>query len=183
MTSMTDLARQDGDAPSRGVRANPLTPWLFLFAPLGLLLVFTLVPVLSMIWYSFTNWDGLDPDVSFVGVKNYQTLLTRPALFQVFFVSLYYVAASFLQMALALYFATVLSFRTRLRNLFKVWDDQLGKRKYAGGDEISVADLSLYAGYWRTKGAQPAVVEGFPNLTKWAEQMAARPAIQRAVKF
>ena len=119
MTSMTDLARQDGDAPSRGVRANPLTPWLFLFAPLGLLLVFTLVPVLSMIWYSFTNWDGLDPDVSFVGVKNYQTLLTRPALFQVFFVSLYYVAASFLQMALALYFATVLSFRTRLRNLFK----------------------------------------------------------------
>jgi len=139
MTSMTDLARQDGDAPSRGVRANPLTPWLFLFAPLGLLLVFTLVPVLSMIWYSFTNWDGLDPDVSFVGVKNYQTLLTRPALFQVFFVSLYYVAASFLQMALALYFATVLSFRTRLRNLFKVWDDQLGKRKYAGGDEISVA--------------------------------------------
>jgi len=46
-----------------------------------------------------------------------------------------------------------------------------------------VADLSLFAGYWRTKGAQPALVEGFPNLAKWAEQMAARPAIQRAIKF
>jgi len=79
--------------------------------------------------------------------------------------------------------ASVQSFKDRLRNLFKVWDDQLGKRKYAAGEEITVADLSLYAGYWRTKGAQPAVVEGFPNLGKWAEQMAARPAIQRAVKF
>jgi GST-like protein len=74
-------------------------------------------------------------------------------------------------------------FKDRLRNLFKVWDEQLGKRKYAAGDEISVADLSLYAGYWRTKGAQPALLEGFPNLTRWADEMAARPAIQRAVKF
>ena len=78
---------------------------------------------------------------------------------------------------------SVQAFKDRLRNLFKVWDDQLGKRKYAGGEEITVADLSLYAGYWRTKGAQPALVEGFPNLARWAGEMAARPAIQRAVKF
>ena len=75
------------------------------------------------------------------------------------------------------------AFKDRLRGFFKVWDELLAKRKFAGGDEISVADLSLFAGYWRTKGAQPALVEGFPNLAKWAEQMAARPAIQRAIKF
>ena len=79
--------------------------------------------------------------------------------------------------------ASVQAFKDRLRGLFKVWDEQLGKRKYAAGDEITVADLSLYAGYWRTKGAQPALVEGFPNLDRWAAEMAARPAIQRAVKF
>ena len=78
---------------------------------------------------------------------------------------------------------SVQAFKDRLRGFFKVWDEALGKRRFAGGDEISVADLSLYAGYWRTKGAQPALVEGFPNLTKWAEQMADRPAIQRATKF
>ena len=74
-------------------------------------------------------------------------------------------------------------FKDRLRNLFKVWDGELAKRKYAGGSEISVADLSLYAGYARTKGAQPALLEGLPNLTRWADEMAARPAIQRALKF
>jgi len=79
--------------------------------------------------------------------------------------------------------ASVQAFKDRLRGFFKVWDELLGKRKFATGDEISVADLSLFAGYWRTKGAQPALVEGFPNLAKWAEQMAARPAIQRAIKF
>jgi len=79
--------------------------------------------------------------------------------------------------------ASVQGFKDRLRSLLKVWDDQLGKRKYAGGDDLSVADLSLFAGYWRTKGAQPALVEGLPSLDKWAAEMAARPAIQRAVKF
>jgi len=78
---------------------------------------------------------------------------------------------------------SVQAFKDRLRGFFKVWDEQLAKRKFAGGDEISVADLSLFAGYWRTKGAQPALVEGFTNLAKWAEQMGARPAIQRAIKF
>ena len=78
---------------------------------------------------------------------------------------------------------SVQAFKDRLRGFFKVWDELLGKRKFAAGDEISVADLSLFAGYWRTKGAQPALVEGFPNLARWAAQMAARPAIQRAIKF
>ena len=74
-------------------------------------------------------------------------------------------------------------FKQRLKGYFKVWDDFLGKRKYAAGDEFTIADLSLYAGYWRTKGALPELVEGMPNLTRWGNEMAARPAIQRATKL
>ena len=95
------------------------TPWLYLLAPLGLLIVFTYVPVANMIWYSFTDWDGLDKTKGFVGLDNYVEIFTRPEMFQVFFVSLYYLAGSVVQMALALYFATLLSFKTRLRNFFK----------------------------------------------------------------
>ena len=78
---------------------------------------------------------------------------------------------------------TVQMLRDRLRGLFKVWDGTLASRKYCTGDEITIADLSLYAGYWRTRGAMPDVVDGFPNLARWAEVMAARPAIQRALRF
>ncbi len=74
-------------------------------------------------------------------------------------------------------------FKDRLRGFFKVWDDALAKHKCCAGDEVTVADLSLYAGYVRVKGTAPALVEGLPNLTRWAGEMAARPAMQRATKF
>jgi len=74
-------------------------------------------------------------------------------------------------------------FKQRLKGYFKVWDDFLGKRKYAAGDEFTIADLSLYAGYWRTKGALPELVEGMPHLARWGNELAARPAIQRATKL
>ena len=117
-------ARRPGaPAPSRprgrGVRGRPTTPWLFLLVPLGLLAVFTYVPVLNMIWYGFTSWDGLDRTKEVVGLENYGRIVTDPQIFRVFVVSLYYLAGAVVQIALALYFATVLSFNTRFRNLFK----------------------------------------------------------------
>lgn len=102
----------------RGMAAR-FTPWFFLAVPLALLITFTFVPVGNMIWYSFTSWNGINPTKPFVGLQNYIDIFTKPQYWQVFAVSLYYFAASFVQMALALYFATLLSFNTRFRNFFK----------------------------------------------------------------
>ncbi len=77
---------------------------------------------------------------------------------------------------------SVQAYKDRLRALFQVWDGLLGKSKYAAGGELTIADFSLYAGYWRTKGAMAELVAGMPNLERWAGEMAARPAIQRATK-
>ena len=96
-----------------------LTPLLFLAVPLVILITLTYYPVANMIWYSFTDWDGISLEKNFIGFKNFVDLFTNPQYFQVFFVSLYYFAASFVQMILALYFATILSFNTRFRNFFK----------------------------------------------------------------
>lgn len=74
-------------------------------------------------------------------------------------------------------------FKQRLKGYFKVWDDLLGKRKYAAGDELSIADLSLFAGYWRTRGAFPELLEGMQHLARWGKEMDARPAIQKALKI
>jgi glutathione S-transferase len=77
---------------------------------------------------------------------------------------------------------TAQMFKDRLRAFFKVWDDLLGRRKYCAGEEVTIADFSLYAGYARIKGVVPEVLEGLERVGRWAEAMAARPAIQRATK-
>lgn len=113
-------SRTDNDPTTLRARAfRRATPWLFLAVPLVLLIVFTFIPVANMIWYSFTDWNGISKDKGWVGFRNYVEIFTRPELFRVFAVSLYYFVASFLQMGLALYFATILSFNTRFRNIFK----------------------------------------------------------------
>ncbi|MFF4833015.1 carbohydrate ABC transporter permease [Streptomyces sp. NPDC001315] len=108
-----------GPAP-RGTRVwRGLTPWLFLLAPLALLVTFTYAPIANMVAYSFTDWDGVSPELHYTGVENYAEIFTREDLFEVFFVSGYYLVASAVQIAAALYFATVLSFNIRFRNFFK----------------------------------------------------------------
>ncbi|MGI5242754.1 carbohydrate ABC transporter permease [Dactylosporangium sp. CA-139066] len=94
-------------------------PYAFLVVPLLFLIVFTYIPVVNMFWYSVTSWDGLSPSKEFVGLGNYVEIFTRPELFGVLKVSLYYVAGAVVQILLALYFATVLSFSTWFRNVFK----------------------------------------------------------------
>ena len=74
-------------------------------------------------------------------------------------------------------------FKSRLKGYFKVWDDALGKHKYAAGNEVTIADFSLYAGYWRAKGVIPDTCEGLANLERWAKDIGARPATQRALAF
>lgn len=91
----------------------------FLFIPLVLLLVFSYLPLLNMLWYSIHNWNGYSKNMKFIGLQNYIELFTRPELFSVFKVSLYYFAGSFVQLFLALYFATLLSFKGKGQNFFK----------------------------------------------------------------
>jgi GSH-dependent disulfide-bond oxidoreductase len=74
-------------------------------------------------------------------------------------------------------------FKGRWKQYLKVWDERFAKQKYAAGNEVTIADFSLYAGYARAKGAMPELCDGFPNAERWAKEMAARPAIQRALKF
>ncbi|MFT4285448.1 MAG: sugar ABC transporter permease, partial [Protaetiibacter sp.] len=59
-----------GVPAGRGVLAR-LTPYLFLLAAVGLLLLLTYLPAANMLWYSLTDWDGLDLDKQFVGIDNY----------------------------------------------------------------------------------------------------------------
>ncbi|GAA2511617.1 carbohydrate ABC transporter permease [Winogradskya humida] len=94
-------------------------PWLYLAPALILLITFTYVPVANMLYYSFHTWDGLDVTMDPAGFGNYIRVFTDEQYWRVFLVSGYYLVASFAQIAIALYFAVVLSFNVRFKNLFK----------------------------------------------------------------
>lgn len=68
----------------------------------------------------------------------------------------------------------------RLLNFFRHFDRRLAGRDFLA-DEYSVADIALYPVYAARKG----IVEkagGLANLDRWAASIAARPAVQRAMK-
>ena len=78
---------------------------------------------------------------------------------------------------------TAAMFKDRFRQYLKVWDGALAAQKYAAGNDMTIADISLYAGWARAKALLPELCEGLPSLERWAKEMAARPAMQRATKF
>jgi multiple sugar transport system permease protein len=100
-------------------RQKILTSILFLLVPLVLLLVFTYLPAINMFIYSFAEWDGFGPIDKFIGLQNYIAIFTKSEYFSVFWVSLYYFVGAIVQLAIALYFATILSFKVRAKNFFK----------------------------------------------------------------
>ncbi len=117
---MTTLSRDISPRPFLSNRVQKrIIPFLFLIVPVSLLLIFTYVPVLNMFGYSLLEWNGFSKDRDFVGVENYVEIFTRPELFSVFWVSIYYFVGAFVQMGLALYFATILSFDVRFKSFFK----------------------------------------------------------------
>lgn len=93
--------------------------FLFSLVPIVLLVTFAYLPVFNMFQYSFTDWNGFSKTKDYVGIDNYVRLFTDPKYFVVFKVSLYYFGATFIQMGLALYFATILSFNVKFKNFFK----------------------------------------------------------------
>ena len=90
----------------------------FLAIPLLLLLVFTYLPFVDMVEYSFYRWDGYSDKV-FIGWDNYKTLFNEPQYFSAFKSSIYYFVGSIVQIAIALYFANVFFYKLRGKNFFK----------------------------------------------------------------
>ena len=38
--------------------------------------LFLIVPTISSVYYSFTSWDGINPNVKFIGLANYKEIFT-----------------------------------------------------------------------------------------------------------
>lgn len=71
--------------------------------------------------------------------------------------------------------------RSKLGERLKWVDGELSGKQYLTGDHFSVADGYLFV---VTNWAKPQNIDlsGYPNLTAWRERVAARPAVQEAMK-
>ena len=91
----------------------------FLGLPIVFLALFNYYPALKLFQLSFTDWDGMSADYSYVGWRNFRELLGDSSVLQALLNTLAYVAAMLIQTAVALYLAIVLDGKLRAKNGFK----------------------------------------------------------------
>lgn len=103
-------------------RSRKVQRWLviftFMFIPMALLIIFTYVPFGKMVQFSFYQMKYTGPR-KFVGLKNYIDVFQRSECFKSLFVSVYYMGGALVQLALALFFATLMVFKVRGSAVFK----------------------------------------------------------------
>ncbi len=90
----------------------------FMIVPLLLLLTFTYIPFAKMVQFSFYDMKYIGPR-TWVGIQNYVDVFKRPDIFGSLFISVYYMVGAVIQLALALFFATLFVFKVKGESFFK----------------------------------------------------------------
>jgi GSH-dependent disulfide-bond oxidoreductase len=67
------------------------------------------------------------------------------------------------------------------RRIYGVIDKRLGQSRYIAADEYTIADIAIFP-WLRSWKNQGIVLEDFPALKAWFDDIAARPAVQRGVQ-
>jgi raffinose/stachyose/melibiose transport system permease protein len=107
------------DAPP--IRRRVAPPWWFMAPALLLFAFVVLVPSARGVYYAFTDWDGLDPDFSFIGLENFTDMMSDPdALQSIWHTLLIAVAITVIQNGIGLLLALGVNTMIRTRNVLRV---------------------------------------------------------------
>jgi GST-like protein len=68
------------------------------------------------------------------------------------------------------------------RRLYGVMDKELAKKRFIAGKDYSIADMAIFP-WTRSWKNQGVTLEEFPNVLRWHEEIAARPAVKRGVEI
>ncbi|MEU6346384.1 sugar ABC transporter permease [Streptomyces sp. NPDC046977] len=103
------------------VRRRAASPWWFAAPAMALFAFVVLVPSARGVYYAFTNWDGLDPSFSFVGLDNFTGLLDDPDAVQaIWHTLLIAVSITIVQNAFGLLLALGVNSLIKSRNVLRV---------------------------------------------------------------
>ena len=71
-------------------------------------------------------------------------------------------------------------FSAEAERILGLLDDRLATRPFVAGDTFTIADIAHFGWLWRRQF--PGVtLDDRPNLSRWYDTVAARPAVQRAI--
>jgi len=65
--------------------------------------------------------------------------------------------------------------------IVSVLNDLLAKQEFVAGDALSIADIVHFSWLWRRQFAEVSI-DAAPNVQRWYDALAARPAFQRAIE-
>lgn len=72
-------------------------------------------------------------------------------------------------------------FQSEANRTAAVLDEVLARRQYVAGDDYTIADIAHFGWMWRREYANVDLAD-LPNLARWYESVATRPAVLRAIK-
>lgn len=116
------MASQSAASSRPALRARPrgLTGYLFLGPSLVALALFLVLPIFLVVWLSFYEWNLLGP-LEFVGLRNYEWLVTNPTLWRsIGITSLFVLLVIPAQTVIGLLLAVLMRQRVRGAGLFRV---------------------------------------------------------------
>src|SRR6266404_7646344 len=73
-------------------------------------------------------------------------------------------------------------FEAEAERTLRVLDGVLGRSKFVAGDNYSIADITHFGWLWRREFAG-VDFSAKPNVARWFDEVAARPAVVRAVEL
>jgi GST-like protein len=71
-------------------------------------------------------------------------------------------------------------YRTEVKRLYELLEKRLGQVPYLGGEDYSIADIAMFP-WTRNHDAQGVRWEDNPNLARWFNAIAERPAVKAAL--
>ena len=71
-------------------------------------------------------------------------------------------------------------YQTEVRRLYGLLEKRLGEAPYLGGADYSIADIATFP-WTRNHDAQGVTWDGHPNLARWFNMIAERPAVKKAL--
>jgi GST-like protein len=71
-------------------------------------------------------------------------------------------------------------YKTETERLYRVMDKRLKTQPYLAGKKYSIADMATYP-WVKIEWFHKIDIKQYPNVSKWRDRVAARPAVQRGV--